>query len=108
MCIRDSTTTSTLYLGRPDIKLLEDIGVNAAAVGNHEVDFGQDNLRKLASMIDFPPLAANLHASPDPLPAQPLPPLHPAGGPRVAVLGLTTEELVTASHPRNVLSLIHI
>jgi 5'-nucleotidase/UDP-sugar diphosphatase len=99
------TTTSTLYLGRPDIKLLEEIGVNAAAVGNHEVDFGQDNLRKLASMIDFPLLAANLSASPDPLPVQPFALFHPEGGPRVAVLGLTTEELVTASHPRNVLGL---
>ena len=99
------TTTSTLYLGRPDIKLLEEMGVAAATVGNHEVDFGQDNLRKLAGMVNFPLLAANLHATPEPLPVQPFALFHPAGGPRVAVLGLTTEELVTASHPRNVVGL---
>ena len=96
------TTTSTLYLGRPDIKLLEEMGVAAAAVGNHEVDFGQDNLRKLAGMVNFPLLAANLSATPDPLPLPSFALFHPAGGPRVAVLGLTTEELITASHPRNV------
>ncbi len=96
------TTTSTLYLGRPDIKLLEEMGVAAAAVGNHEVDFGQDNLRKLAGMVNFPLLAANLSATPEPLPLPSFALFHPAGGPRVAVLGLTTEELITASHPRNV------
>ena len=96
------TTTSTLYLGRPDIKLLEEMGVAAAVVGNHEVDFGQDNLRKLAGMVNFPLLAANLSATPDPLPVPPFALFQPAGGPRVAVLGLTTPELVTASHPRNV------
>ena len=99
------TTTSTLYLGRPDIKLLEEIGVNAAAVGNHEVDFGQDNLRKLASLVDFPLLAANLSAAPEPLPIRPYALFHPEGGPRVAVLGLTTEELVTTTHPRNAVGL---
>jgi len=95
------TTTSTLFLGRPDIKLLEEIGTQAAAVGNHEVDFGQDNLRKLAGMVSFPLLAANLKATPEPLPVRPYALFHPEGGPRVAVLGLTTEELVTATHPRN-------
>ena len=95
------TTTSTLYLGRPDIKLLEEIGVDAAVVGNHEVDFGQDNLRKLARMAGYPLLAANLDAEPEPLPIRPYTVLQPAGGPRVAVLGLTTDELVTATHPRN-------
>ncbi len=81
--------------------MLEEIGVNAAAVGNHEVDYGQDNLRKLASQVDFPLLAANLSAAPEPLPITPYALFHPEGGPRVAVLGLTTEELVTTTHPRN-------
>lgn len=95
------TTTSTLFLGRPDIKLLEEIGTQAMAVGNHEVDFGQDNLRKLAGMVSFPLLAANLKAAPEPLPVGSSALFHPEGGPRVAVLGLTTEELVTTTHPRN-------
>lgn len=99
------TTTSTLFLGRPDSKLFEEIGLGAAAVGNHEVDFGQDNLRKLAGMVSYPLLAANLRASPEPLPVKPYALFHPEGGPRVAVLGLTTEELITATHPRNAVGL---
>lgn len=77
------TTTSTLYQGRPDIKLLEEMGVAAVTVGNHEVDFGQDNLRMLAGMVSFPLLAANLSATPEPLPVKPFALFHPAGGPRV-------------------------
>ncbi len=94
------TLTSTLFLGRPDIKLLEQMGVDAMAVGNHEVDFGQENLRKLGGMVHFPLLSANLHADPA-LPVQPFARFDPPGGPRIAVLGLTTKELVTTTHPRN-------
>lgn len=93
--------TSTLFLGRPDIKLLEQMGVDAMTVGNHELDFGQDNLRKLAGMVSFPLLSANLEAEPEPLPVQAFARCAPAGGPRIAVLGLTTDELVTTTHPKN-------
>lgn len=99
------TTTSTLFLGRPDTKLLGDLGVDAAVIGNHEVDFGQDNLRKLIWMADYPMLAANLTAEPEPLPLLPSVVLQPGGGLKISVLGLTTDELVTATHPRNAVGL---
>jgi 2',3'-cyclic-nucleotide 2'-phosphodiesterase (5'-nucleotidase family) len=95
------TVTSTVFLGLPDLGFLGDMGVDAAVVGNHELDFGQDHLRDLLQQARFPVLAANLRAAPEPFPVRESVVLHPAGGPRVAVLGLVTDELTTTTHPRN-------
>jgi 2',3'-cyclic-nucleotide 2'-phosphodiesterase (5'-nucleotidase family) len=95
------TVTSTVFLGLPDLGFLGDLGVDAAVMGNHELDFGQDHLRDLLRQARFPVLAANLRTEGEPFPVRESVVLHPAGGPRVAVLGLVTEELTTTTHPRN-------
>lgn len=96
------TVTSSLFLGLPDLALFERMGVDAAAVGNHEFDYGQDAFRRLAQLARFPFLTANVQGHPEPLPTRPYVIIAKPGGPRVAVLGLTTPELTTATHPRNV------
>lgn len=96
------TVTSSLFLGIPDVALFDRLGVDAAAVGNHEFDYGQDVFRRLAVRAGFPFLSANLASQPVPLPVRPYLVLAKPGAPRVAVLGLTTGELTTATHPRNV------
>lgn len=95
------TVTSTVFLGRPDVGFLNAIGVDAAVLGNHELDYGQQVLRQLLDEADFPMLAANVAASPNPFPTPATAVIHPRGGPRVGVLGLVTEELTTTTHPRN-------
>jgi 2',3'-cyclic-nucleotide 2'-phosphodiesterase (5'-nucleotidase family) len=95
------TVTSTVFLGLPDIGFLGDLGVDAAAMGNHELDYGQEVFRDLLAAARFPILAANLRAEPEPFAVLPSVVLHPEGGPRVAVLGLVTDELTTTTHPRN-------
>ena len=95
------TVTSTVFLGLPDVGLLGEVGVDAAVMGNHELDFGQDTFREILRQARFPVLAANLRAEPEPFPVQPFVVLQPEGGPRVAVLGLVTDELTTTTHPRN-------
>jgi 2',3'-cyclic-nucleotide 2'-phosphodiesterase (5'-nucleotidase family) len=95
------TVTSTVFLGLPDLGFLADAGVDAAAMGNHELDYGQAHFRDLLKAARFPILAANLRAEPEPFPVGESVILHPAGGPRVAVLGLVTDELTTTTHPRN-------
>lgn len=95
------TLTSSLFLGIPDAVLFGRLGVDAAVLGNHEFDYGQDVFRRLAALATFPFLSANVHTDPLPLPVRPSVVLGPPAGPRVAVLGLTTPELTTATHPRN-------
>jgi 2',3'-cyclic-nucleotide 2'-phosphodiesterase (5'-nucleotidase family) len=95
------TVTSTVFLGLPDLDMLADAGVDVAVMGNHELDYGQDHLRTLLGRARFPILGANVRAAPEPFALRPSVVLAPPGGPRVAVLGLVTEELATTTHPRN-------
>lgn len=95
------TVSSTVFLGLPDVGLLNQIGVDAAVLGNHELDYGQQVLRELLDAADFPMLAASVAASPNPFPTPATVAIHPRGGPRVGVLGLVTEELTTTTHPRS-------
>ena len=99
------TLTSSLFLGIPDLILLDRLGVDAAAMGNHELDYGQDAFRHLLALSAFPFLTANVQAHPEPLPVRPAVLFAKPNGPRVAVLGLTTPELATATHPRNVVGI---
>ena len=99
--VLQGTVTSTVFLGVPDLEMLAAAGVDAMVMGNHELDFGQDHLRRLLAQARFPVLGANVHVSPEPFALRPSVVLHPAGGPRVAVLGLVTVELTTTTHPRN-------
>jgi len=95
------TVTSTVFLGSPDVSFLSDMGLDAAAMGNHELDYGQQIFREMITEASYPILAANLIAEPVPFAVRPFAMLGPAGGPRVAVLGLVTDELTTTTHPRN-------
>ncbi|MBA3065196.1 bifunctional metallophosphatase/5'-nucleotidase [bacterium] len=49
-------------LGRGEfiVKLMNDLKYAAVAVGNHELDYGIDNFKKLAAKSDFPFLCCNL------------------------------------------------
>lgn len=96
------TVTSSLFLGVPDVVLFDRLGVDAAVMGNHELDYGQDAFRHLATIASFPFLTANVQTEPESLPVKPYLVISKPGGPRVAILGLTTRELTTTTHPRNV------
>jgi len=96
------TVTSSLFLGVPDVILFEKLGVDAAVMGNHDLDYGQDAFRHLAALARFPFLTANVRTLPKPLPVKPHVVISKPGGLKVAILGLTTRELTTTTHPRNV------
>jgi 5'-nucleotidase/UDP-sugar diphosphatase len=51
---------STWFEGEPMIEVMNQMGYDAAAVGNHEFDFGLDLLRDRTAQAEFPFLAANL------------------------------------------------
>jgi 5'-nucleotidase/UDP-sugar diphosphatase len=51
---------STLTTGRSMVDVMNALGYQAAALGNHEFDFGLENLRNRVSEMHFPLLAANV------------------------------------------------
>ena len=84
--------------GATAIELMNRAGYDAAALGNHEFDYGYENLTKLAKAAKFPILSANtlyngrtafgdnkIFTAPD--------------GTKIGVFGLETPETATKAHP---------
>ena len=51
---------SIIYQGMDEVELMNDIGVQVAALGNHEFDFGIDQLYKVVSNRNFPTISCNV------------------------------------------------
>ncbi|MBW3638471.1 MAG: bifunctional metallophosphatase/5'-nucleotidase [Actinobacteria bacterium] len=51
---------SSFFEGESTVEVFNTIGVDAAAVGNHEFDYGQGTLNDRIAQADFPFLAANI------------------------------------------------
>ena len=49
----------TLFKGEVEVGLMNQMGYDAATIGNHEVDFGMDNMAKLFRMANFPIVCSN-------------------------------------------------
>ena len=48
-----------LFRGEVEVKLMNHIGYDAGTIGNHEFDFGLENMANLFRMAEFPILCAN-------------------------------------------------
>ena len=48
-----------LFKGEVEIKMMNEIGYDAGTIGNHEFDFGLDNMARLFKMANFPIVCAN-------------------------------------------------
>ena len=49
----------TLFKGEVEIGLMNQMGYDAVTIGNHEFDFGMDNMAKLFRMANFPIICSN-------------------------------------------------
>ena len=49
----------TLFKGEVEIGLMNEMGYDAATIGNHEFDFGMDNMARLFRMANFPIVCSN-------------------------------------------------
>jgi 2',3'-cyclic-nucleotide 2'-phosphodiesterase (5'-nucleotidase family) len=94
----------TLSRGSAIVELMNASGYDAVAVGNHEYDFGEANLRALARLARFPLLAANIQITESGAPVDYARPwaLFERGGVRVGVVGLATRFTSTATLPAHV------
>lgn len=91
----------TVYGGRADAAVYNDIMPDAMVTGNHEFDRGSEGLAFLLDLVEFPVICANLDVSGDSLLAGLVKPfvILERGGERIGVVGVVTEELASVSSP---------
>jgi len=100
------TPLSNFEFGRPVIAAFNTLGIDAAAVGNHEFDWGMDTLRVRLGEAHYPFVSANIADSTGHAPGWVAPwTVITRGGARVAVIGLTTRTTPVTTRPRNVAGL---
>jgi 5'-nucleotidase/UDP-sugar diphosphatase len=99
------TPYSTVYRGEVEFACLNDMAVSAMCIGNHEFDYGRENLRDLMALADFPVISANVTEEAANAPFAEGFVWLEAGDERVLVIGLTTPETPTSTAPRNVVGL---
>ncbi|MBI4964780.1 MAG: 5'-nucleotidase C-terminal domain-containing protein [Desulfomonile tiedjei] len=102
------TPFSTAFKGELGVKLMNMMGFNAMVVGNHEFDYGQENiLSRLKPTMGFPLLSANTKTKAgqglfDRMVVKEI----PEAKAKVVVFGLTTVQTPETTHPRNVKGLL--
>ena len=81
------------YQGRDNVKLMNALGYQAMALGNHEFDNGLEVLGKFVAAAQFPVLAANISADDVPELSQVAPSaVVEVGGQKIGLIGLVTAE----------------
>lgn len=115
--VMQGTPISNLTDGRATVELYDLLGYSAAALGNHEFDWGIETLRQRVAEADFAWLGANIYVKgTDTLPDWVRPtalvtlPGCDAGAPAcdsvtVGIVGIATEQTPTVTKPSNVASL---
>ena len=84
--------------GLDAIRLMEYAYYDVATVGNHEFDYGFENLSELADIAEFPIIAANVMYN-GKLAFDANKVFELASGVKIGVFGLTTPETATKAHP---------
>ena len=93
------TLISDLFLAAPVIQVMNSIGYDAAAVGSNEFSYGIHVLEARAKEANFPLLSANADSPVREIQAAAI---FNAQDVRIAIVGLTTEEVARVGHPQNV------
>ena len=84
--------------GETAIRLMNYVGYDVAPIGNHEFDYGYENLAELAAAAEFPIIAANvMYNGKTAFEANKVFELE--SGVKVGVFGLSTPETATKAHP---------
>jgi 2',3'-cyclic-nucleotide 2'-phosphodiesterase/3'-nucleotidase/5'-nucleotidase len=100
------TPASNLAFGRPVVALYNALGYAAAAIGNHDFDWGQDTLRARMREAKYGMFAANVtYAGGRPVPWIRADTLVERGGLKVGIIGLANVNTPTLTMPRNVADL---
>jgi 2',3'-cyclic-nucleotide 2'-phosphodiesterase (5'-nucleotidase family) len=101
---------SSWFDGEPAVDLMNAMGYDAVAVGNHEFDFGLDGLRERAAQAEFSFLAANIRDATTGEPVDFALPyvVQDVGGVPVGVIGLASLETPETTMPTYVAGLTFV
>ena len=90
--------------GEARAKILNEMQYDAMAVGNHEFDFGLDEAKKYKEILNFPLLSSNTYVNGARLfeAATIVDKNKDVEGDEFVVIGVTTPETATKTHPKNV------
>ncbi len=94
----------TLSDGETGTQVMNALGYDAMAAGNHEFDYGSGRLLELEKLLDMPVLAANVKNADGTDLLTPYV-IKEMDGFTVGIFGLTTPETVYKSHPNNTIGL---
>lgn len=105
--VLQGTPLSTVYRGEPDFTCLNMMRVDSMTLGNHEFDFGLDNLLVRMAQAQFPLRTANVYRGQSPVSnGQMLTgtgiTIKRLGSEMAAIVGLTTPETKVESAAQNV------
>ena len=92
------TSYVSLSEGATAIELMNMVGYDAVALGNHEFDYGFEALKKNMESAQFPVLAANVKYNGE-LAFDDAAVFTTPGGTKIGVFGLDTPETATKAHP---------
>lgn len=98
------TTLATLEEGESIVEIMNMVGYDYMAPGNHDFNYGSDKLIELAAMAEFPILSSNIFQDDKPFLAQYE--ITEIGGVTIGIFGLTSEETTYKTHPDNVEGLV--
>lgn len=93
------TNFATLSNGQSVVRLMNQLGVQAMVLGNHEFNYGQDDLYVASTEADFPFLAANLVKEEDGSKVFEANLILEANDLKIGVFGMSTPETKVKSSP---------
>lgn len=96
------TTFATLENGKSIAEVLNEVGYDGLAAGNHDFNYGYERLLELAEIVEFPVISANvIYEDTGELV---LPPyiIKEVDGIKIGIFGLSTPETHYKTHPKNV------
>jgi 5'-nucleotidase/UDP-sugar diphosphatase len=86
------TPVSTMYEGVPIFEVLNEVGYDAGALGNHEFDHGYKQMLKFKEIANYPILAANAFAPDGSLLGDAPSLITTVNGIKVGIIGLITDQ----------------
>lgn len=92
------------FQGESIVPILNKLGFTVMAAGNHEFDFGQEQLLKLRDQLQYPILSANITRADGSRLLSPYV-LEEIGGETFAIFSLTAQDTPILTHPDNVAGL---
>ena len=100
------TSISGMFEGEPMMKIMNSHGYDAAALGNHDFDWGLDGLQEMKKDADFPFLSSNVFDQN----GKPLPNIQPfvikeIPGMKVGIVGVTTQDVTKVATTEEVKNL---